>query len=753
MTHLQRALKREEGQSVIILGAVLLGFIALLALVVDTGNAYVQRRIAQNATDAAALAAGTELAMTDIRDSHYTGGRTDEERIWQAVIRVAEANGIPDTNGVPGDRINDNLVAYFINAQGERVPNTENLPNNRGVPRDKDIAGVAVESTLNFNTYFARLIGFQDLETGANALALAPPDSGVCSAGNLFPIAVSQELFQGEGEGRVAENKPVLEDKEYQIFEKDRHSEFGNFGWVSWDNDPSNTTLVTNMNDTSRSGTWSVGDRVPGAVGVQVSRGVEEALRTRIDDSDPNRPAEVIVPVYNNTTGRGNNLRYEISGFAKFRITGYHFGGNRHYGSGSESGGRHGRGRDQDSGNKWIKGYFEQWVNSSAEGGCSYFGGGTAKLREPLEQTRKVVGTIDLNELIPESQPQTSRVHVPVDVMLVTDISGSMEDRWSAGQTKLQSAKETLTLFNDQLQPDEGDRVGLTTFPRTFYTGWYRTPCGPWHYYGYTSDVRSGLTDNIDRVNGIINSLRANGGTSLAHGIMQGRNQLLNDLHDGSVPVLIVASDGIANITTDGRWTGFPGNSGEGERTPSCNNQAEKQASDQAALARANDVIVFSIAIGDGFNTELLRAIATPDHDADGDGDIERYFFKATDKEELRNIYEHLATRIETIGQEDEIHEQRTPARGAVVELRNVDTGSTRTTHTNDAGAFAFQDIEPGTYRLTAYVQLNGLTYDILTDGYGGPALDPQYVEVEVGTGQSDTETVVMFLETDDLKY
>src|SRR5690606_26504988 len=101
-----------------------------------------------------------------------------------------------------------------------------------------------------------------------------------------------------------------------------------------------------------------------------------------------------------------------------------------------------------------------------------------------------------------------------------------------------------------------------------------------------TSRVRSPLTDNIAYVNNIINTLTADDGTSLAHGIQQGRTQLIDDLRPGAVPVLIVASDGIVNVTLDGKVTGFTGNSSQGQNTPDCNNQAEKQTLDQANLAK-----------------------------------------------------------------------------------------------------------------------------------------------------------------------
>ena len=721
------AFSNERGQSLLIMGVAIAALLALLALVIDAGNGYVQRRIVQNATDAAALAGGVELAMTPKVNGRYAGSPADEQRILRTVLRVAQENGIPDTNGNPDDLINDNLVVYFVGPDGQRVGRP--LPQNRGVPPQYEIAGIEVRTKKEFGTYFARLVGFDRMEAGGQALGLANPNWCPASAENLFPIAVSTGTFSGDPGGQPVPGQT------YRIWEKNNNSAYGNFGWLSWNNDPSNTTLVANMHDTRRSGTWRVGDLVPGAVGVQVSRGVRNELNAyingRVHNGIEHDPA-VIVPVYDYTVGRGNNLRYHIVGFAKFRITDYNF-----------------RGR-----NKWIEGTFERFVSSNSEPGGECYLGSTVKLREPKNETRSIVGTVHINEVF-FTPGYTSSVHVPVDVMLVLDISGSMRASWRGGSSKLQSAKDALIRFNSYLQPDKGDRVGLTTYPYVSGGRWYRPVCRSSYINRYFfGQVRSPLTDNVAYVNNIINGLSADGGTPIAHALQQAREQLLNDLRPGAVPVIILASDGIANITIDGKWTGFGGAAGQGQNTPACNNQAEQQTIDQANLAKEAGIIVFSIAIGDGFNNDVLRAVASPDFDINGNGRIdpeERHFFVAGSDAELDAIYEQIGNRVRNISQEGSIRTQETDGEGAVVRLYNVDTGSVRTTVAGAGGAFAFEDIEPGTYRLTAWATRNGLTYDIMTDGNGGPPLNPQYIEIEVGQGTGTTEAAVIYLATDDV--
>ena len=60
--------ENETGQSILIIAFIVLVLLALVALVVDVGNAYAHRRMVQNAVDAAALAGARQLAFREVRD-------------------------------------------------------------------------------------------------------------------------------------------------------------------------------------------------------------------------------------------------------------------------------------------------------------------------------------------------------------------------------------------------------------------------------------------------------------------------------------------------------------------------------------------------------------------------------------------------------------------------------------------------------------------------------------------------------------
>src|SRR5207237_899161 len=104
----------------------------------------------------------------------------------------------------------------------------------------------------------------------------------------------------------------------------------------------------------------------------------------------------------------------------------------------------------------------------------------------------------------------------------------------------------------------------------------------------------------------------------LAGGILQGRQAVLGANHrSGNIPVMIVASDGLANARLNGQWTGL---SASAFSSPTCNNGAEQDALAQANIAKGDtngdgvaDVIIYAVAVGNDFNNALLQAIATRD--------------------------------------------------------------------------------------------------------------------------------------------
>lgn len=126
----------EHGQALIIIALAIVGIVGMIALVVDGGNAFQDRRRAQNAADAAALAS----AYTRIKGGDWVG----------AALAAAAENGY-DNNGV-----NNVVVLYSPPKDG---------------PHAGDIEYVQIIITSHLKTYFARVVGTHEITNTVEATA------------------------------------------------------------------------------------------------------------------------------------------------------------------------------------------------------------------------------------------------------------------------------------------------------------------------------------------------------------------------------------------------------------------------------------------------------------------------------------------------------------------------------------------------------------------------------------------------------
>jgi Flp pilus assembly protein TadG len=170
---LQRLKGSESGQSIVIIALAMTAIIAMAALVLDGGYAYLERRRVQNAADAAVLAGvrylATDKSATDIR------GTIDD---------YARRNGINS----PGTSIK----AYFVDADNQIIDAVNQVGT---VPRPDDARGIVLKAGEQHDTFFAQVIGFPKMQVSA----LAQASYAVAGkAPRLLPIAVvSQTLTFG----------------------------------------------------------------------------------------------------------------------------------------------------------------------------------------------------------------------------------------------------------------------------------------------------------------------------------------------------------------------------------------------------------------------------------------------------------------------------------------------------------------------------------------------------------------------------
>lgn len=144
---MRKSLRFERGQALILIVLGIVGLIGLTALTIDGGNAYSDRRHAQNAADTAALAA----ARARIRDE-----------AWQtAGLALAAENGY-DNNG------STNTVEVYLC--------TDPAASCELVNGEDPSEYIQVIITSHVSTYFAPLLGIEQVTNRVSAIARAKPE-------------------------------------------------------------------------------------------------------------------------------------------------------------------------------------------------------------------------------------------------------------------------------------------------------------------------------------------------------------------------------------------------------------------------------------------------------------------------------------------------------------------------------------------------------------------------------------------------
>jgi len=143
-----------RGQALVLIALAFAALLALLALAIDGGNAYAQRRRAQNAADAAALA-GTRR-LWEIR--RQGGSETD---LLIAMREAIDAHGVFNVDGAPNA-----FEAFYVDENGQVLGpvGSGSIP-----PAAR---GVQVTVINRFDAFFAGVFGFDPMEVRAMATAL-----------------------------------------------------------------------------------------------------------------------------------------------------------------------------------------------------------------------------------------------------------------------------------------------------------------------------------------------------------------------------------------------------------------------------------------------------------------------------------------------------------------------------------------------------------------------------------------------------
>ncbi|WP_286680056.1 VWA domain-containing protein [Tepidanaerobacter sp. EBM-49] len=129
----------------------------------------------------------------------------------------------------------------------------------------------------------------------------------------------------------------------------------------------------------------------------------------------------------------------------------------------------------------------------------------------------------------------------PVDVVLVIDKSGSMNDRVSGSRTVLYYAKQAAKEFTDTILADSNNRISVVSFSGPQYLG----------DLGSASDATQNiaLSSNATSVKNAIDGITANGGTNIEAGFLKAKSILQTSGRQNANKVILLLTDGVATCS------------------------------------------------------------------------------------------------------------------------------------------------------------------------------------------------------------
>jgi hypothetical protein len=304
----------------------LTGIVLIVGLVVDGGNALVQRRESQNAADFAALAGARIVA-------EFVGG--DAVNGTDANVTAAITNSISLNGGSPATFGSPDGPRYVAES-GALLGFVGTAP---AIP--SNAVGVTLTSARSWRPYFLGIMGVSNWTATAAATAKGGFSISGPPPGTLFPVGISTSFFQTYPfcSGPISN---VPSDPCYpQQLTPGNTNVPGGFGWLKFGCDgyglgqepPANIGGCSNSKpflqdeigppSNSYGCCTQVGVSGPDLIGSLPGNKVSADCSYYIDNQ-----ITVTVPIWDTAGGTGSNGYYHIVGFAGFQLTGCSGGKN-----------------------------------------------------------------------------------------------------------------------------------------------------------------------------------------------------------------------------------------------------------------------------------------------------------------------------------------------------------------------------------------------------------------------------------------
>ncbi len=299
---------REGGQILVLFTLVLVVLILVTGLVVDGGNAFLNRRDSQNSSDLGALAGTKRLA--DYYVDYPNAPFTASDNAYTAIATRMTENGCTTADNCTwtatyvGPRVGANFQELGpVGATDTVVP---------GAVSGTEAMGIRVDATRIASTFFLGVIGQSSWTIKTTAAAESGQPAGA-PASQILPIALVSPPTMDEG----------------NIYSLTSGSNGpGNFGWLSWTGANSAGSLANSL-CTPDNPAFSLPYQFPGDPGTTNASSVRACLQEWVANqqtvlipivlksNDPNAPAGC------STGAQGNNFHYCVTGLAAFVITSY----------------------------------------------------------------------------------------------------------------------------------------------------------------------------------------------------------------------------------------------------------------------------------------------------------------------------------------------------------------------------------------------------------------------------------------------
>lgn len=287
----------DDGQILVLFAGGIMALLVFLGMVIDGGNAWLNRRSAQNAADIASLDA-TSLIATAAK----SGTTATKLAVWTQIGKSVAANDCSSTGTVPCT-----WQAWYQSAGASGPVDLAAVANATGSIPTGTI-GVRVVVRRQPGTFLARLasIGSWDVNATASSIASSP---STAATGTLLPVAVKQSISCGTS----ANASCFTPGQVYDL--TDGMDAPGGFGYLSWtgSNDPN--ALATSI-CTPNNPAFTLPTQFPVDPGKSNSSSVRACLDGWIASGQT-----VLVPIYSTVTGTGNNAKYTVVSIAAFVLT------------------------------------------------------------------------------------------------------------------------------------------------------------------------------------------------------------------------------------------------------------------------------------------------------------------------------------------------------------------------------------------------------------------------------------------------